>query len=246
MRLSLILLILLSSAFFVSLRFILTTEMPSTQRESFEIIPALLSRCKIIIFNQLSIDNIKEIIFNALSDKKRGYGLRNIQITNEAIDLIAHLSDGDARKALNIIEQCVNYISIETNYSKINTELIKEMEQKKILTSYKYGEDFYNLTSALHKSIRNSDVDASIYWLTRMIEAGIDPMYIARRLIRIASEDIGNADPQALGLCIAAKEAYHFLGAPEGTLAIVQATIYLAVAPKIQHILLLRKKRICK
>ena len=214
----------------------------STENPSFEIIPALLSRCKVITLNPLSIEDIKLIIQNALNDEKRGLGTKKVKISEEALNFIANLSDGDARKALNSIEQCFNYINSINLPPEINIEIIKELEQKKILLFDKQGEEFYNLISALHKSIRNSDVNASLYWLARMIEAGADPLYIARRLIRIASENIGNADPYALSLCVTAKEAYHFLGSPEGNLALAQAVIYLAAAPKSNSVYLAYEK----
>lgn len=214
----------------------------TTENPSFEIIPALISRCKVITLNLLSIEDIKLIIQNALNDEKRGLGTKKIKISEEALNFIANLSNGDARKALNSIEQCFNYINSTNLPPEISIELIKQLEQKKTFLFDKHGEEFYNLISALHKSIRNSDVNASLYWLARMVEGGADPLYIARRLIRIASEDIGNADPYALSLCIAAKEACHFLGSPEGTLAIAQAVVYLAVAPKSNSVYLAYEK----
>jgi putative ATPase len=205
----------------------------TTENPSFEIIPALLSRVKVITLKPLSLDDIKQIIRRALEDKIKGYGNERIILTEQAMDFLAHFSDGDCRKALNALELAVEFLksSHKTN-KEITIEFLKDLEQKKIPIFDKAGEEFYNVISALHKSIRNSDVDASIYWLVRMIEGGADLLYIARRLIRVASEDIGNADPKALPLTIAAKDAVHFLGAPEGFLALVQAVIYLAAAPK--------------
>ena len=205
----------------------------TTENPSFEIIPALLSRVKVITLKPLSLDEIKEIIHRALEDKIKGYGNERIILTEQAMDFLANFSDGDSRKALNALELAVEFLksSHKTN-KEITIEFLKDLEQKKIPIFDKAGEEFYNVISALHKSIRNSDVDASIYWLVRMIEGGADLLYIARRLIRVASEDIGNADPKALPLTIAVKDAVHFLGAPEGFLALVQAVIYLAAAPK--------------
>ena len=205
----------------------------TTENPSFEIIPALLSRVKVITLKPLSLEEIKQIINRALADTQKGYGKDSIKLEPEALEFLAHFSDGDSRKALNALELAVEFLKSSSKEKKeITIKFLKELEQNKLPVFDKAGEEFYNVISALHKSIRNSDVNASIYWLVRMIEGGADLLYIARRLIRVASEDIGNADPKALSLTIAAKDAVHFIGPPECILALVQAVIYLAVAPK--------------
>ena len=205
----------------------------TTENPSFEIIAPLLSRCKVLVLNRLQADDIEKILLQALRDPVRGLGQRPVRLTPEAMDFLTHMADGDARMALNTLEQSLALTQPdETGEYRISLPLVEEALQRKALLYDKAGEEHYNLISALHKSLRGSDPDAALYWLARMLAAGEDPLYLARRLIRFAVEDVGLADPQALSLTVAAKEAYHFLGSPEGELALVQAVIYLATAPK--------------
>ncbi len=200
----------------------------TTENPSFEVIAPLLSRMKVLLLNPLSEETLTKIMKETLLDEENGLGERNLKIEDQALKMIVDYANGDARRALNTLE-------ISANLSKkrrITTEQVKEALQKRILLYDKKGEEHFNLISALHKSLRNSDVDASLYWLARMISAGEDPLYIARRLVRFASEDIGLADPQALAIALNAKEAYDFIGSPEGELALAEAVIYLASAPK--------------
>ncbi len=209
----------------------------TTENPSFEVISPLLSRSTVYVLEVLSEEDLAKIIRRAITDKENGYGNLSIEIEKEIINLIAQLSYGDARIALNILEFAVNTganLVIDKGKGKIQIDrgLIQEIIQKNVIRYDKDGEEHYNIISALHKSMRDSDADAALYWVTRMIEAGEDPLYIARRLIRFASEDIGNADPQALQVAVAAMQAVHFLGLPEGDLALIQAAVYLANAPK--------------
>lgn len=197
----------------------------TTENPSFEVISALLSRSRVFVLNQLTENEIEKIIKNALNSME--IKKHNISIDEENIKLISNLANGDARAALNILE-----LSTALSKEKIEKENILEAAQKTHLRYDKNGEEHYNIISALHKSMRDSDVDASIYWTMRMVEAGEDPKYIIRRMIRFASEDIGNADPQALVIATAAKDAIEFLGYPECNTALVQTAIYLARAPK--------------
>ncbi|MBU0485865.1 MAG: replication-associated recombination protein A [Proteobacteria bacterium] len=205
----------------------------TTENPSFQVIAPLLSRCRVLVLNPLTSDNLKQILISTLHDQENGFQKLDIQIEKTALDHLADTSDGDARSALNSLEIAVSLTPTNKD-GKIIIELqnIEEAIQRKSLRYDAYGEEHYNLISALHKSLRDSDPDGSLYWLTRMLMAGEDPLYLARRLIRFASEDIGNADPQALGLTISARESYHTLGSPEGELALAQAVIYLATAPK--------------
>ncbi len=207
----------------------------TTENPSFEIISPLLSRSNIYVLDPLTENDLFKIVERAINDKENGYGKLSVEINKEVINLIAQISYGDARVALNILEAAVNTkIDLLTEKGKIiiDKKLIEEIVQKNLLRYDKDGEEHYNLISALHKSMRDSDPDAAIYWVVRMIEAGEDPLYIARRLIRFASEDIGNADPRALSIAVSAMQAVHFIGMPEGDLALVQAAVYLATAPK--------------
>jgi putative ATPase len=199
----------------------------TTENPSFEVNAALLSRCRVYSLQPLSEDDVVSILERALHDAERGLGASGATAEPDALRLIARLSDGDARGALNILE-----LAVTLHGGAITETAIHEAVQKKALLYDKSGEEHYNLISALHKSLRDSDPDGALYWLGRMLEAGEDPLYVARRLVRFASEDIGNADPQALRLALDAKESYHFLGSPEGELALAQATCYLALAPK--------------
>src|SRR5881396_2913687 len=203
----------------------------TTENPSFELISALLSRAKVYVLNPLSPENIVAILRRALNDPERGLGKLPIQVSDEVLRRLAIYANGDARIALNALEIAVALASGRSPVALSEAD-VEAALQKKILLYDKAGEEHYNLISALHKSMRNSDPDAALYWLGRMLEAGEDPLYIARRLVRFASEDVGNADPHALSLTLAAKEAYHFLGDPEGELALAQATLYLALAPK--------------
>jgi len=200
----------------------------TTENPSFEVIAALLSRTKVLILNPLSEETLILIVKEALADKEQGLGKLKLKVDKQALKMIIDYANGDARRALNTIEIAANLVKED----KITTAEVKEALQKRILLYDKKGEEHFNLISALHKSLRNSDVDASLYWLARMIAAGEDPLYIARRLVRFASEDIGLADPQALSIALSAKEAYDFIGSPEGELALAEAVIYLASAPK--------------
>ena len=205
----------------------------TTENPSFEVISPLLSRSNVYILEPLNKEDLYYIIQRALKDKKKGLGDLPIEIDDKVIDLIVQLSYGDARIALNILEfaATVPFRSPE-GIIKIDQKLVQEIVQKSNLRYDKSGEEHYNIISALHKSMRDSDPDAALYWVTRMIEAGENPLYIARRLIRFASEDVGNADPAALSVAISAMQAVHFLGMPEGDLSLIQAATYLANAPK--------------
>lgn len=200
----------------------------TTENPSFEVITPLLSRMKVLLLKPLREETLKKIIKDALQDKEKGLGKQGYKLGEEAIRMIIDYSDGDARRALNTLEIAARITKSRT----ISKREVKEALQQRVLIYDKKGEEHFNLISALHKSIRNSDVDASLYWLARMLHGGEDRLYIARRLVRIAIEDIGLADPQALSLVLQAKDAYDFLGTPEGELALAEAVIYLASAPK--------------
>ena len=203
----------------------------TTENPSFEIISALLSRCRVYTLRALSEEEIVTLLTRALSDKERGLGAMQISSEDAALRLLASYSSGDARNALNALE--ISAKLAEARSSKtITPEIATEALQQRTLLYDKQGEEHYNLISALHKSIRNSDVDASLYWLGRMLQSGEDPMYVGRRVVRMAVEDIGLAAPEALNLTLSARDAIHFLGSPEGDLALAQAVAYLALAPK--------------
>ncbi|HTC78398.1 MAG TPA: replication-associated recombination protein A [Terriglobales bacterium] len=203
----------------------------TTENPSFEIIGALLSRCRVYVLKPLSEEELVGLLRRALGDVERGLGKLQLTADEEVLKIIAAYSSGDARSALNVLE-----ISAGTaqsgKQSAITQEIVREALQKRVLLYDKRGEEHYNLISALHKSVRNSDADAALYWLARMLESGEDPLYIARRLVRMAVEGIGLADPEALNQTIAARDAMDFLGVPEGNLALAQAAVYLALAPK--------------
>ena len=201
----------------------------TTENPSFEINGALLSRTRVYILRQLTEEQIIALLRRALADNERGLGRLQLRATDEVLQQIAAYSSGDARVAYNILEVAAGTAG---ENGEITEQIIHDTLQKRILLYDKAGEEHYNLISALHKSVRNSDVDASLYWLGRMLESGEDPLYIARRVVRMASEDIGLAAPEALNLCLSAKEAIDFLGMPEGALALAQAVAYLALAPK--------------
>jgi len=209
----------------------------TTENPSFEVIAPLLSRCRVITLNRLTDEDLRVIVAQAVTDEDRGLGRTRSILEDDALAAIVHLSDGDARSALNSLEAAASLAGAETTAAaRITLAHVQQAVQKKALLYDKSGESHYNLISALHKSLRGSDPDAALYWLARMLSAGEDPFYIARRMVRFASEDIGNADPLALGLAMNAMEAYRFLGAPEGELALAQAAVYLATAPKSNSI----------
>jgi len=201
----------------------------TTENPSFEINGALLSRCRVYILNPLTEEQIVALLQRALQDTERGLGKMKLTASAEVLQQIASYSSGDARSAYNVLEVAA---ATAGQNGDITPEILKDTLQKRVLLYDKSGEEHYNLISALHKSVRNSDVDASLYWLVRMLESGEDPLYIARRVVRMASEDIGLAAPEALNLCLSAKDAIDFLGMPEANLALAQAVAYLALAPK--------------
>ncbi|MBE3037183.1 MAG: replication-associated recombination protein A [Candidatus Atribacteria bacterium] len=205
----------------------------TTENPSFEVIPPLLSRSTVYILEPLSPEDLKNILEKALLDKEKGLGKYKLKLEPKVLDFIVELAYGDARIALNILEFAVITTKPEIQgIRNISLKIIEEVVQKRCLRYDKTGEEHYNIISALHKSMRDSDPDAAIYWVARMLEAGENPLYVARRLVRFASEDIGNADPQALQVAVAAMQAVHFLGMPEGNLALAQTATYLACAPK--------------
>src|SRR5579859_6287756 len=201
----------------------------TTENPSFEIIGALLSRCRVYILKPLTEDQIIALLQRALQDSERGLGKMHVRASEKMLRQIAVYASGDARAAYNVLEVAV---ATAGEGGEITEQILKDTLQKRILLYDKSGEEHYNLISALHKSVRNSDVDASLYWLGRMLESGEDPLYIVRRVVRMASEDIGLAAPEALNLCLSAKDAIEFLGMPEAALALAQAVAYLALAPK--------------
>ncbi len=205
----------------------------TTENPSFEIIAPLLSRVRIMVLEPFSEEDLTEILTRALKDKKNGLGGLKLTVEPDALDYLVWAADGDARAALNNLEAAASLVVEKPETERMVTvELVENALQKKALRYDKTGEEHYNLISALHKSLRGSDPDAALYWLARMIAAGEDPLYIARRMVRFASEDIGNADPQALTVAMTAMQAFHFIGLPEGDLALAQAAVYLATAPK--------------
>ena len=204
----------------------------TTENPSFEINSALLSRARVYVLKSLTEDQIVALLERALADRDRGLGQFELRASLDALATLASYANGDARSAYNILEVAANLARAAGPETIITREIVQEALQQRILLYDKSGEEHYNLISALHKSVRNSDPDAALYWLSRMLEAGEDPLYIARRVVRMAVEDIGLADPQALALCMAARDAVHFIGMPEGNLALAQAVVYLSVAPK--------------
>ncbi len=205
----------------------------TTENPSFEVISPLLSRTKVYVLDALATPQIAELLHRALTDKEHGLGEQKIDASEQVLFRIASFANGDARAAYNTLELCVRSAKTGPDAAlQITAELLEDVLQRKLLRYDKSGEEHYNLISALHKSVRNSDPDAALYWLTRMLESGEDPLYLARRMVRMASEDIGLAEPGALAVTLAAKEAFDFLGAPEGNLALAQAAVYLSLAPK--------------
>jgi len=214
----------------------------TTENPSFEINSALLSRCRVYVLKPLTEEEIVVLLRRALTDPERGLGPMHLEASEENLRKIAAYSSGDARSAYNVLEVAAS-LTIENSVeprraasppeaTEISEATIHEALQKRVLLYDKSGEEHYNIISALHKSVRNSDPDAALYWLARMLEAGEDPLYIARRVVRMAVEDIGLAEPNALALCMAARDAVHFIGMPEGNLALAQAVVYLSIAPK--------------
>jgi len=207
----------------------------TTENPSFEIISALLSRSRVYTLKPLTEAQIVLLLKRALADAERGLGAMNLKASDEALAKIAAYSSGDARTAYNALEVAASLAggpTARTTPAEITDAIVHDALQKRVLLYDKAGEEHYNLISALHKSVRNSDPDAALYWLGRMLEAGEDPLYIARRVVRMSVEDIGLADPGALALCMAARDAVDFIGMPEGNLALAQAVVYLSVAPK--------------
>jgi putative ATPase len=226
----------------------------TTENPSFEINSALLSRCRVYVLKPLTEEQIVMLLRRALADHEHGLGERNLIASDDVLKKIASYTSGDARSAYNVLEVAAGLAKspllakdarpfdsaqgkngapgVEENPREITDEIVRDALQKRILLYDKSGEEHYNLISALHKSVRNSDPDAALYWLGRMLEAGEDPLYVARRVVRMAVEDIGLADPNALALCMAARDAVDFIGMPEGNLALAQAVVYLSAAPK--------------
>jgi putative ATPase len=205
----------------------------TTENPSFEVISPLLSRTKVYVLDPLTTPQIVELLRRALADKEHGLGNESVEASDEILFRIASFANGDARSAYNTLELAAKSIHAKKGSAGVITpELLEDVLQRKLLRYDKAGEEHFNLISALHKSVRNSDPDAALYWLARMLESGEDPLYLARRMVRMASEDIGLAEPGALAVTLAAKDAFDFLGAPEGHLALAQAAVYLSLAPK--------------
>jgi putative ATPase len=204
----------------------------TTENPSFEVNSALLSRAKVYVLHPLSTADVVSILQRALGDRERGLGDVQVDADEAALTALAVHANGDARVALNLLEQAVAALPDDGGVRRLDSSALAGLIERRMLLYDKSGEEHYNIISALHKSIRNSDADASIYWLARMLEAGEDPLYVARRLVRFASEDIGNADPRALEVALASKDAVHFLGMPEANTALAQCVVYLAAAPK--------------
>ena len=203
----------------------------TTENPSFEINSALLSRCKVFVLRALETADLTELLRRALRDE-RGLGRKPLRMEEGTVEMIAEFAAGDARTALNTLEMAVYNAVEEDGWLKVSVELIEQCTSRRSFLYDKKGEEHYNLISALHKSMRNSDVQAAVYWLARMLEAGEDPLYIARRLVRFASEDVGMADSRALEICVAAYQAAHFLGMPECSVHLTHAVTYLSLAPK--------------
>jgi putative ATPase len=205
----------------------------TTENPSFEVNAALLSRCRVVVLKPLTPVQIKELLARSLADAERGLGALAAEVADDALDFLAGAADGDARTALNVLELAVTTTPPDDEGRRhVDLAAMREAFARKSLLYDRAGEEHFNIISALHKSVRNSDADAGLYWLARMLEAGEDPLYVARRLVRFASEDVGLADPRALVQAMAAQQAVHFVGLPEGALALAQAVVYLAAAPK--------------
>ncbi|MEA2115831.1 MAG: replication-associated recombination protein A [Thermodesulfobacteriota bacterium] len=218
----------------------------TTENPSFEVIAPLLSRCQVLLLQPLDPEDIKKILQRALSDSEQGLGGQGLEIEDQALEMLATGVDGDCRRALNCLETA-SILVLKNNDSEgdslvISKQLISEAMQERTMRYDRAGEEHYNLISALHKSLRDSDPDGACYWLGRMLAGGEDPLYIARRLIRFASEDVGISDPRALEIALSCRQAFHMLGSPEGELALYQATAYLATAPKSNALYMMEKK----
>lgn len=205
----------------------------TTENPSFEVVGPLLSRTRVFVLQALEGEHIETVCRWALDDAERGLGARGLSIDGDALDFLVRTADGDARRALNVLETAAELVA---DGAAIAGPDIEAAAQRRFARYDKSGEAHFNLISALHKSVRGSDADAALYWLARMLDGGEDPMYIARRLVRMAVEDVGLADPAALSVCMSARDAYHFLGSPEGELALAEACIYLAAAPKSNRV----------
>jgi putative ATPase len=207
----------------------------TTENPSFELTAALLSRCRVFVLEPLRENHIRTLVERALQDDDRGLGRLGLAIDDDALALLGREADGDARRALQALEAAAEYLvgkRAPGNEQRVTREVIADALQKRFAKYDKSGEEHFNLISALHKAVRGSDVEGALYWLARMLAGGEDPLYLARRIVRMASEDIGLADPRALSIALAAKDAYHFLGSPEGELALAEAVVYLATALK--------------
>ncbi len=206
----------------------------TTENPSFEVIAPLLSRCRVLVLQPFSEEELARILDRALTDSERGLGVLGMTFEPEALEHLVRTADGDARTALNSLEAVASLLAGGEGEEgkRISREQVEEALQRKALQYDKAGEEHYNLISAFHKSLRGSDPDAALYWLGRMLAAGEAPLFIARRMVRFASEDVGNADPMALNIAVTAMQAFHFIGLPEGELALAQAAVYLATAPK--------------
>ncbi len=204
----------------------------TTENPSFEVNAPLLSRSQVFVLQQLTEDDIHALLARAVADPDRGLGAEPVTVADEALTAIARYANGDARVALNLLEFAAAAAPERDGQRVVDEAFMKSSVARRALLYDRAGEEHFNLISALHKSLRNSDPDAAVYWLARMLESGEDPLYIARRLVRFASEDVGNADPHALALAVAARDAAHFIGMPEGNTALTQAVVYLATAPK--------------
>ncbi len=203
----------------------------TTENPSFEVNSALLSRCKVFVLNSLTTDELVSLLNRALSDE-RGLAKYNVEIDQDMVEMVANFANGDARNALSTLEMVVLNGDSDGAKIKVTRETLEQCISKKSLLYDKKGEEHYNLISALHKSMRNSDADAAIYWLARMLEAGEDPLYVARRVVRFASEDVGLADPRAMEIAVAAYQACHFIGMPECSVNLTEAVVYMSLAPK--------------
>ncbi|WP_408999259.1 replication-associated recombination protein A [Syntrophus buswellii] len=205
----------------------------TTENPSFEVIAPLLSRCRVLVLKAYSEEDLARIISRALNDRQRGLGALELTLDPDALEHLVRTADGDARTALNSLEAVASLLAVgEGKPGRISRLQVEDALQRKSLQYDKSGEEHYNLISAFHKSLRGSDPDAALYWMGRMLSAGEDPRYLARRMVRFASEDVGNADPMALNIAVAAMQAFSFIGLPEGELALAQAAVYLATAPK--------------
>jgi len=204
----------------------------TTENPSFELTGALLSRCRVFVLEPLTDEHIRTVITRAIADGGVGRGVLGVELTDDALDALVVHAQGDARRALNTLEALRKHVEMSHAPRPTSRDVVLQVLEKPLPIYDKSGEQHFNLISALHKAVRGSDPQGALHWLARMLAGGEDPLYLARRLVRIASEDVGLADPRALAVALAAKDAYHFLGSPEGELALAEATIYLATAPK--------------